>query len=61
MIRTVKKIAPDTRWIDIDDAYALEFWARELGVTSDKLKAAVLTAGIEAPNVKRELRKPKTI
>lgn len=54
-------MTPDTRWINIDDAYALEFWAREFGVTSDKLKAAVLTAGIEAPNVKRELRKPKTI
>ncbi|SDF29593.1 Protein of unknown function [Mucilaginibacter pineti] len=60
MIRRAKKTATDTRSVDIDDAYALEFWASEFGVSQARLKAAVLAAGADAPSVKRELNKPKT-
>lgn len=61
MIRKVKKNNPDTRSVDINDAYSLEFWTREFGVSVPKLKAAVLAAGSQAPNVRRELNKPNTM
>jgi len=61
MVRKVKKAVPDTRSVDIHDAYALEFWAREFGVSQAKVKAAVMAAGREALNVKRELNKPKAV
>jgi hypothetical protein len=57
MIRRVKKNSIDPRSVDIDDAYSLEFWASEFSVSIDKLKAAVVAAGTEAPNVRRELNK----
>ena len=57
MNRKIKANTADARTIDIDDAYALEFWAREFNVSQDKVKAAVLAAGTAAPDVKRELKK----
>ena len=60
MNRKVKKSSADSRSVDIDDEYALDFWARELSVTEVRLKAAVLVAGTALPDVKRELTKPKT-
>jgi len=57
MERKLKLRAEDTRSVDIDDAYTLDFWAREFNVSKDKLKAAVLVAGNSAPDVKRELKK----
>jgi hypothetical protein len=49
--------AADTRTVDIDDAYTLNFCAKEFNVTKEKLKIAVLAAGTNAPDVKRELKK----
>jgi hypothetical protein len=60
MNRKVKKSGADSRSVDIDDEYALDFWAKELGVTQVRLKAAVLAAGTGVPDVKRELTRPKT-
>ncbi|GAA4329028.1 hypothetical protein GCM10023149_33410 [Mucilaginibacter gynuensis] len=57
MNRKIKGTTTDARTVDIDDAYALEFWAREFNVSQDKVKAAVLAAGTIAPDVKRELKK----
>ncbi|GAB3922149.1 DUF3606 domain-containing protein [Mucilaginibacter myungsuensis] len=57
MNRKIKANAPDSRTVDIDDAYALEFWAREFNVSQDKVKAAVIAAGTAAPDVKRQLKK----
>lgn len=57
MERKIKPSAADTRSIDIEYDYALDFWAREFNVSQDKLKAAVLIAGTAAPDVKRELKK----
>ena len=34
------KSSDDTRSIDMDDEYAIDFWTRELSVTQTKLKAA---------------------
>jgi hypothetical protein len=60
MNRRLKKSATDSRSVDIDDDYALEFWAQEFCVTQIRLKAAVLAVGTGVPEVKRELARPKT-
>ena len=57
MERKLKPKGQDTRTVDIEDAYTLDFWAKEFGVSLEKLKAAVLIAGSSAPDVKRELKK----
>jgi hypothetical protein len=57
MDRKQKLKEPDTRTINIDDDYALEFWVRELNVSQKKLIAAVRQAGTAAIDVKRELNK----
>ncbi len=57
MERKLKPKTKDTRTVDLDDAYALEFWAKEFNVSKEKLTAAVLAAGSNAPDVKRELKK----
>ena len=57
MERKVKQAAPDTRTIDIQDEYSLEFWAREFNVSRAKLKAAVLLVGDTARDVRREVKK----
>ncbi len=57
MNRNLKPAQKDTRTIDIEDTYALEFWAKEFNVTREKVKAAVIAAGNAAPDVKRELKK----
>jgi predicted GH43/DUF377 family glycosyl hydrolase len=57
MNRKIKPIGEDTRSVDIDDAYALDFWAKEFNVSQEKVKAAVLAAGKAVRDVKRELKK----
>ncbi|WP_158642809.1 DUF3606 domain-containing protein [Mucilaginibacter ginsenosidivorax] len=57
MERKLKPKAEDTRTVDIDDAYTLDFWAKEFGVSKEKLMAAVFAAGTNARDVKRELKK----
>jgi hypothetical protein len=57
MIRKVKLKVLDTRSVDIEDDYALEFWTKELNVSGHKLKAAVQAAGTSVPDIKRELKK----
>lgn len=60
-MRKLKRAKADTRSVDVDDAYALEFWASEFDVSHEKLKAAVLAAGTDARNVRRELNKPNVM
>ncbi len=57
MSKKIKAAQEDSRTVDIEDSYALEFWAREFNVTREKVKAAVLIVGAAAPDVKRELKK----
>jgi hypothetical protein len=57
MLRKIKAATADTRSVDVEDDYALEFWAREFNVSKPKLVAAVLAAGTSVPDVKRELKK----
>jgi len=56
MEKKLRPAAPDTRSIDIEDDYALEYWTRELNVSQTKLKAAVNSAGSFLPDVKKELK-----
>jgi len=56
MQRKLKGAAADTRSVDVDDDYTLEFWAKELNVSKAKLIAAVLAAGTSVPDIKRELK-----
>lgn len=51
------KSSDDTRSIDMDDEYAVDFWTRELSVTQAKLKAAVKAVGNSVSDVRRELKK----
>jgi hypothetical protein len=60
MNRKIKKSTADSRSVDINDEYAMDFWTKELGVTPAKLKAAVFAAGTGVPDIKRELTRPKT-
>jgi hypothetical protein len=56
MHRKLKPGGEDTRSIDIEDAYTLDFWAREFKVSKAKLKAAVGVAGNNVADVKRKLK-----
>jgi hypothetical protein len=56
MERRIKVKQPDTGSIDIEDYYALEYWARELSVSPKKLKIAVLAVGNSVVDVKRALK-----
>jgi hypothetical protein len=57
MERKLKTSTADTRTIDIEDDYALDFWASMFGVSPEKLKAAVQVAGNSATAVKKILKK----
>ncbi|MBE9584254.1 DUF3606 domain-containing protein [Mucilaginibacter sp. JRF] len=51
-----KRSRPDTRFIDIEDEYALIFWAKELDVSTKKIKNAVLAVGPLVIDVTRRLK-----
>jgi predicted DNA-binding protein YlxM (UPF0122 family) len=55
--RKLKSKESDSRSINIDDDYALDFWAKELNVSKKKIKDAVSIAGNSVSDVKRELKK----
>ena len=57
MERKLKSKEPDSRSINIEDEYALDFWARELNVSKKKIKDAVAIAGNTVSDVRRELKK----
>lgn len=57
MQRKIKAKQPDTRSINIEDQYALGFWADELKVSQTKLKDAVEAVGTLVVDVKRVLKK----
>jgi hypothetical protein len=54
MTGKAKKSSCDNRSVDIEDQYAIEFWAKEFGVTQAGLKAVVLVAGTGLPDVMDE-------
>jgi len=42
MERRLKRVLSDTRVVDVDDDYALEFWAKEFNVSFGRLRSAVI-------------------
>ena len=47
----------DTRTVNIDDDYAVEYWTRQLNTTQAKLLAAVNEVGNDYAEVKKQLKK----
>ena len=52
-----KGSAPDTRSVDINDDYAVDYWILELNTTKGKLLAAVAEVGDSFEEVKRQLKR----
>jgi hypothetical protein len=52
-----KVSVPDTRSVDIDDDYAVDYWILELNTTKGKLLAAVAEVGGSFEEVKRQLKR----
>ncbi|MBC7390045.1 MAG: DUF3606 domain-containing protein [Opitutaceae bacterium] len=49
--------SPDKDRINVNEKYELEYWTKELGVTSDKLKQVVSEVGTSVSAVKEKLSK----
>jgi len=47
----------DTRSVDINDDYAVDYWTQELNTTKGKLLAAVAEVGDSFEAVKKQLKK----
>lgn len=54
---TSKKGPADRARINVHEAWELEYWCKELGVTPDQLKQAVQQVGVMASDVRRHLGK----
>ena len=52
-----KRGATDRARINVHEAHEVRYWAKELGVTEQELKAAVAKAGVMADAVRRQLGK----
>ena len=55
-----KGMAVDTRTVDTNDDYTVDYWTQELNTTKGKLLAAVAEVGDAFEAVKRQLKKPWT-
>lgn len=49
--------SPDRDRINVNEDYELQYWTKNLGVTSDQLKAAVKAVGPTAAAVRQHLGK----
>jgi hypothetical protein len=56
MTRKLKKTSSDTRTIDLDDQYAVDFWTEQFRVTEVKLRTTVQSVGNAVADVKYDLR-----
>lgn len=52
-----KRGPADRSRINVHEAYELEYWCKEFGVTAEKLKEAVKAVGVMAVDVRRYLGK----
>jgi len=57
MDNKLKTGAADRGRININEGYELDYWSNKLGVSKDKLKAAVQTVGTSASAVQEYLKK----
>ena len=49
--------SPDSKLINVNENYEVEYWTRELGVSKEKLKEAVAAAGTSVSAVRKYLDK----
>jgi hypothetical protein len=49
----------DATRINVNEDYELRYWTRALGVSADRLRAAVDEVGVMADDVRAELRRGK--
>jgi hypothetical protein len=49
--------SPDSKLINVNENYEVEYWTKELGITKDKLKEAVTAVGTSAAAVREYLKK----
>lgn len=47
----------DSKKINVNEDYELDYWTKQLGVTREQLRAAVAAAGTEAAKVRAHLGK----
>jgi hypothetical protein len=49
--------SPDSKLINVNENYEVEYWTKEFGVSKEKLKEAVAAAGTSAAAVREYLGK----
>jgi len=49
--------SPDSKFINLNEAYEVAYWTKELGISKEKLEAAVKAAGTSVSAVKEYLKK----
>jgi hypothetical protein len=49
----------DASRINVNEDYELRYWTKALGVSADRLRAAVEEVGVMADDVRAELRRSK--
>jgi hypothetical protein len=60
MVDDLKKRGPeDRKRININEPWELDWWSKELGLTRDRLRAAVQKFGNMADRVREETKKKK--
>jgi hypothetical protein len=48
---------PDSKLINVNENYEVEYWTKELGISKDKLKEAVNAVGTSVAAVREYLKK----
>jgi len=49
--------SPDSKFINVNEDYEVAYWTKELGISKEKLEAAVKAAGTSVSAVKEYLKK----
>jgi hypothetical protein len=49
--------SPDSKFININENYEVEYWTKELGVSRQELEEAVKAAGTSVSAVRKHLNK----
>jgi hypothetical protein len=55
--KLLKKSPSDRTWANVNEAWELNYWAIELDVSEDQLRAAIKAVGTRVKDVRKELGK----
>jgi hypothetical protein len=47
----------DAKRINVDEAYEVQYWTKEFGISAQQLRAAVKRVGVMVEDVRAELRR----